>query len=296
MTLTHTDGRAMTVNVEYNQIDALLKATVEPRGDVAAADGFSPWPGSINQLLFKLKPYAEQLAKTQGTMPEFVNPKYTDGTKTAFKAPTRLECMMQDYPKSLPAEAKVGFCVLSGVSTFSPVKNNLAEARKKSEAGAPTHSAASGEADVYGNHCEMLRAAGVALPPPPKVERSGVVVDDWPRVVVDPSFGATLAEWREKLPTPSAVSIAPGSTLLLQGDVSGLRIESLTLKGTLVIRLGEGARLTVRGLCEENAGWRFEPLTDGEAAPEELAIRGYKLVKEGQREVVYEAAGEYEVS
>jgi len=140
------------------------------------------------------------------------------------------------------------------------------------------------------------RRAGVALPPPPKVERSGVVVDDWPRVVVDPSFGATLAEWREKLPTPSAVSIAPGSTLLLQGDVSGLRIESLTLKGTLVIRLGEGARLTVRGLCEENAGWRFEPLTDGEAAPEELAIRGYKLVKEGQREVVYEAAGEYEVS
>ena len=28
-------------------------------------------------------------------MPEFVNPKYTDGTKTAFKSPTRLECMMQ---------------------------------------------------------------------------------------------------------------------------------------------------------------------------------------------------------
>ena len=37
MTLTHADGRAMTVNVEYNQIDALLKATVEPRGDVARA-------------------------------------------------------------------------------------------------------------------------------------------------------------------------------------------------------------------------------------------------------------------
>ena len=30
--------------------------------------------------------------------------------------------------------AKVGFCVISGASTFSPVKNNLAEARKKSEA------------------------------------------------------------------------------------------------------------------------------------------------------------------
>jgi len=28
-------------------------------------------------------------------MPEFVNPKYTDGTRTKFKSPTRLECMMQ---------------------------------------------------------------------------------------------------------------------------------------------------------------------------------------------------------
>ena len=26
---------------------------------------------------------------------EFVNPKYTDATRTAFKSPTRLECMMQ---------------------------------------------------------------------------------------------------------------------------------------------------------------------------------------------------------
>ena len=99
MTLKHSDGRAMTVNVEYNQIDALLKATVEPRGDVGGADGFSPYPGSINQLLFSLAPYEATLRETNGKMPEFVNPKYTDGTKTAFKAPTRLECMMQDYPK-----------------------------------------------------------------------------------------------------------------------------------------------------------------------------------------------------
>ena len=43
-------AKSMTANVEYNQIDALLKATVEPRGDVAGPDGFSPWPGSINQV------------------------------------------------------------------------------------------------------------------------------------------------------------------------------------------------------------------------------------------------------
>ena len=30
-------------------------------------------------------------------MVEFVNPKYTDGTRSAFKSATRLECMMQAF-------------------------------------------------------------------------------------------------------------------------------------------------------------------------------------------------------
>lgn len=95
MKLTAEDGRSMTVNVEYNQIDALLKATVEPRGDINGENGFSAYPGSINQLIFAMEPYAAKLKESGGGMPEFVNPKYTDSTKTAFKAPTRLECMMQ---------------------------------------------------------------------------------------------------------------------------------------------------------------------------------------------------------
>jgi hypothetical protein len=33
---------------------------------------------------------AAQLAKTGGQIEEFVNPKYKDDTKTAFKSPTRL--------------------------------------------------------------------------------------------------------------------------------------------------------------------------------------------------------------
>ena len=42
-----------------------------------------------------MTPYAEALYASGGAMPEFVNPKYTDATKEAFKAPARLECMMQ---------------------------------------------------------------------------------------------------------------------------------------------------------------------------------------------------------
>ena len=77
----------------------LLRAAVA--GDVADASGFSPFPGNINQLLYKLggaDGYAAVLRRTGGAIPEFVNPKYADASKTKFKSPTRLECMMQETP------------------------------------------------------------------------------------------------------------------------------------------------------------------------------------------------------
>ena len=76
----------------------------------------------------------------------------------------------------------------------------------------------------------MLAAVGVNFPSPKQVVRAGVEVQDHPRVVIDPPFGVTLAQWRAKLPTPNKIKIAPGSTLILQGDLRGLLIESLELK------------------------------------------------------------------
>lgn len=100
----------MTVNVEYNQLDPLLRSTVEySNGDVADASGHSPFPGNINCLVLGIDRYCTVLGETQGVVSEFVNPKYADATKTTFKSATRLECMMQDYPVLLPSDAKVGF-------------------------------------------------------------------------------------------------------------------------------------------------------------------------------------------
>ncbi len=64
----------------------------------------------------------------QGLVPEFVNPKYADAAKTKFKKPTRLECMMQEHPKVLGPEAKVGFTNFPDW-TYSPVKNSVDEVR-----------------------------------------------------------------------------------------------------------------------------------------------------------------------
>lgn len=81
--------------MEYNQLDPLLRATGYPDGDVNDETGLSPFPGNINQLLFRLDAYVKVLERTKGVMPEFVNPKYKDADKSVFKKPTRLECMMQ---------------------------------------------------------------------------------------------------------------------------------------------------------------------------------------------------------
>ena len=71
--------------------------------------------GNINQLVLKLAPYVAQLEASGGVIAEFVNPKYADASRTAFKSSTRLECMMQDYPKELPPSASVGFTVINQV-------------------------------------------------------------------------------------------------------------------------------------------------------------------------------------
>ncbi len=65
--------------------------------------------------MVKADSYAEQLERTGGLIAEFVNPKYADSSRMKFKSPTRLECMMQDYAKELPSQARTGFTVINEV-------------------------------------------------------------------------------------------------------------------------------------------------------------------------------------
>ncbi|KMZ56900.1 hypothetical protein ZOSMA_8G00440 [Zostera marina] len=128
--LTHSDGRKLVINVEYNQLDPLLRASGYPERDVNCQTGFSPFPGNINQLIVELSSYIDELTKTKGAIAEFINPKYKDSSKTSFKSSTRLECMMQDYPKTLSASSRIGFTVMDKWLIYAPVKNNLEDAAK----------------------------------------------------------------------------------------------------------------------------------------------------------------------
>ncbi|XP_051208118.1 UDP-sugar pyrophosphorylase [Lolium perenne] len=286
--LTHVDGRTMVINVEYNQLDPLLRATGHPDGDANSETGYSPYPGNINQLILELGPYIEELKKTHGAISEFVNPKYTDSTKTAFKSSTRLECMMQDYPKTLPPTAKVGFTVMDTWLAYAPVKNNPEDAAKVPK-GNPFHSATSGEMAIYRANSLILRKAGAQIYDPVISTFNGQEVEVWPRITWSPRWGLTLKDVKQKVNGNSSVS--QRSVLVINGQ--NVIIDGLSLDGALIVNSVDEAEVKVTGHIE-NKGWPIRHIDYKDTLEkEETRIRGFKFEKVEQLEVNYTEPGKH---
>lgn len=265
--------------MEYNQLDPLLRASGYPKGDENDPDtGYSPFPGNINQLLFQLEPYVEVLQRTKGIMPEFVNPKYKDESKTIFKKPARLECMMQDFPTVLAGEEtkRVGFTSIAAELCFSPVKNAASDGVALQEKGIAPGVAATGEADQYGAYKKIMQSIGCKVEDGAPETYEGIKATLSPEVVLKPSFVACPHEYMEHFPSPEKVKISSKSSLVIDGP-GYIVVESLDLDGALVINCPEGGTLIVRDQVIRNDGWVREPL--GDDSPEFLKMRGYKLVK-----------------
>lgn len=287
--LTHSDGRSMVINVEYNQLDPLLRASGYPDGDVNSETGFSPFPGNINQLILELGPYIEELAKTGGAIQEFVNPKYKDASKTAFKSSTRLECMMQDYPKTLSPSARVGFTVMETWFAYAPVKNNAEDAAKVPK-GNPYHSATSGEMAIYRANSIILKKAGFQVADPVLQVFNGQEVEVWPRITWKPKWGLTFSSIKSKV--SGNCSISQRSTLAIKGQK--VFIENLSLDGALIIESVNDAEVNVSGSVQNN-GWTIEPIDYKDSSePEVLRIRGFKFNKVEQVEEKYSAPGKFQ--
>jgi hypothetical protein len=283
----------LTINVEYNQLEGLLgKGTKEPI--VKGTDNISVYPGNINVLIFDAPQYLSILESKKGIIAEFVNPKYVAGSdNSVFTKPTRLECMMQDYPKLLTADARVSFTQFERWTSFSAVKNTIPEAKKKQESKNAPECAASGEADMYLWSRRVLEQAKVQLGALGAKTYHGVTVADGARVVLSPSVGVTQAEVMGKFPGGAAIDISARSTLMIEG--SGVVFESLKLEGSLIIRAVEGAKVTVRGLAVANKGWTFEELK--ELSRDKNGIRGYQGATDGEAEVYFFAKpGNYVLS
>lgn len=281
-----------TINVEYNQLDPLLRATGHDDGDVNDETGFSPYPGNINQLVFNLGSYVQTLERTKGIMPEFVNPKYKDAEKTVFKKPTRLECMMQDYPTVLEGDevGRVGFTSLTSELCFSPVKNATSDGVALQTAGTHPGVAATGESDQSYAVCTILRSLGCQIQEGVKVKFNGIEVASGPDCVLKPSFAACANEMKKKFPNPSEVRISGRSSLVLSGD--GLVIESLDLDGALVVECEEGASGVIRDLVVKNKGW--VKVTDTMSKDEFIQMRGYSMSKMETEKIVFKNDGSIE--
>ena len=55
--INRKDGTSIVQNVEYNLVDPLLRDKYNGKGDVANESGFCDFPGNLNVLVFKLRPY-----------------------------------------------------------------------------------------------------------------------------------------------------------------------------------------------------------------------------------------------
>ncbi len=289
-----------TINVEYNQLDPLLRASQDfPNGDANdETTGFSPFPGNINQLLFHLPQYCKVLERTKGSMPEFVNPKYADESKTNFKKPTRLECMMQDFPTVLTSEeaSQVGFTTVAADMCFSPVKNATTDGVALQSKGTHPGVAASGEADQYAVIRQILKSIGCNIEDGPQTTHLGIDVVLSPQIVLTPNFVSFPGEYKVKFPNPSAVKISNRSSLIIRGN-GNLIIDSLDLDGALIIdcQLKNGSPCVIRDLVVQNEGWKIETASKDDCQKNEIIrMRGYTINKVETKTIFFKADGTVE--
>lgn len=289
----------LVINVEYNQLDPLLKSQGDRKGDIAdPTTGYSPYPGNANNIILELGAYAKTLrGEDQGVVVEFVNPKYKDGTRTEFKKPTRLECMMQDIPKlfqkEMGSDALIGFTTFDRWFTFSPAKNSLESGVGDVQNGSTAPSTlSSAESDKYIQNQRKLQHAGVNLPvtmaQDDLVTIGGIPVTPGPRVVLLPAFGITQEEVVRKI---HGGSITERSSLVLEGH--GLTVRNLTLDGALSIRCCSESEVEVDGLVVRNEGYRMEEIVDADCVDEAVRIRGYTMDKREVMEIEISAPGKY---
>lgn len=292
-------NKSLVINVEYNQLDPLLRTQGDCKGDVADPEtGYSPFPGNANNLVLEMSAYAKTLrGEDQGVVLEFVNPKYKDDTRTDFKKPTRLECMMQDIPKlfqkEMGQEANIGFTMFDRWFTFSPAKNALDAGQEAVANGSlAPGTMSSAESDKYIQNQHKLKFAGADVSVTSEddlVMVAGIPVTPGPRIIMCPAFTISQQELVEKVKGP--IKISDRSSLVLEGH--HLTIKGLDLDGALVIRAGEESHVTVDGLVVRNKGCELKELDPDQDYPETVRIRGYTMDKHEVQEYIINEPGNF---
>ncbi|GAW81383.1 UTP--glucose-1-phosphate uridylyltransferase [Plasmodium gonderi] len=190
--LTSMDNCKKVVNIEYNMLESIITGSGEK--EIVDEDGYSLYPGNTSAIVFELRTYNELLKKTNGFVPEYINPKYADESRKHFLRPTRVETMMQDFAflycchectgeimskhakigeengvnsdsigipndLSLCGRGRVGVTQLDRCLCFSAVKNDSLKATYNAQRNIHPECMFSAESDLYYNNCVFLQLA-----------------------------------------------------------------------------------------------------------------------------------------
>lgn len=280
--MTLENGTTQVGNIEYNDVPNVAKNYGLPE------ENFSS--GNINIFIVNQQALAAALDETNGLMPEIVNPKPDTGE-------ARLEAMMQDIAKAVPG-SQVGVTSFPVRMIFAATKNALPRALSKVEKGNfPEHLAAT-EGVYHMNTREMLARAGVEINPEGNTryafedllqpafglesEVPGIPYQDGARISLSPFFAQSVEDIQQKM---KGVSISDRSFVVIEGE--RVFLKDVKIDGAVDIRTNPAQTLVLENLTIENAGWEFVPLTaeevlDERGLPEDIRMRGYKLVKRDQ--------------
>ena len=274
--LIDKEGKTSYANIEYNQLDSLFKEKYNGKGDVPNKEGFCDFPGNLNVLVFKLEPYLKIIEEPKGLVPEFVNPKYVDDTRSKFKAPTRLETLMQDVPKLLKNNGTEGFTYFNRWFCFSACKNNLKDACERLKKGESAECAFSVEREIFLYNEKIMKEVIGKLEIVKTEPQNELVIGDCdisfgPKIIIYPSFAATVTELRDKLNhMKQKIKMTNNSTLILKNDV--MIEEGIDLDGYLLV----DKDLKDYVVCKNKKNVMYRLLKEGEGKDYER-IRGYTI-------------------
>lgn len=265
----------ITINIEYNQFESLIKQSFNKDGDIAnKKTGYSYFPGNTNTIVVNLKRYCDILQITKGLVPEFVNPKYTDESKTKFKSPTRLECMLQDFPLLLSKSDKVGFTNFPNWFCFSTCKNNLNDAIIKLDNGLSPECAFSVEQKLFYCNTMILTILGLLeikeskdkFNKTNKVNIHGREVEFGPKILISPISYVCIKDLKQYF--KNKIIITKRSSIIIDSDSFEIK-DIINLDGTLVIK---DNNITL----ENNKFINYLSLKDNEGNKFEK-LRGFKI-------------------
>lgn len=202
------------------------------------------------------------LTVSKGLVPEFVNPKYKDASRTEYLQPVRLESMMQDYPKLLLQypELKVNHTHLiityPRFLAWSPVKNAPARAKIQAAKTGNPESAASGEADQLALYRKLLLSVNDCPVCNPDGEER-IVMEEGAYVVLGAECGTTTEEIHKHI--GKNVILKKGSVLIV--NCKNWRLDSVVVNGVLVLNAPCTCEMILKNVVIENQGWHYETIS-----------------------------------